>query len=93
VGLAPDQVRARKQYGGGYPANVEGLHQLHCLVSSLDQRGKCDIDEGMQNLLRQSLYYNYEYYLDKGEGAFKNEDYIVKKHVCKYSCIPKDLSV
>ena len=32
VGLAPDQVKIRKEYGGGFPANVEGLHQLHCLV-------------------------------------------------------------
>jgi hypothetical protein len=31
-GLAPDQVKIKKQYGGGYPAHVEGLHHLHCLV-------------------------------------------------------------
>lgn len=33
-GLAPDQVKIQEKYGGGYPANVEGLHHLHCLVSS-----------------------------------------------------------
>jgi hypothetical protein len=32
-GLAPDQVKIQEKYGGGYPANVEGLHHLHCLVS------------------------------------------------------------
>ncbi|KAF1977359.1 hypothetical protein BU23DRAFT_659618, partial [Bimuria novae-zelandiae CBS 107.79] len=30
-GLAPDQVKIKEQYGGGYPAHVEGLHHLHCL--------------------------------------------------------------
>jgi len=30
--LAPDQVKIKKKYGGGYPAHVEGLHHLHCLV-------------------------------------------------------------
>ena len=32
VGLDPDQVKINAKYGGGYPANVEGLHHLHCLV-------------------------------------------------------------
>jgi len=30
-GLQPDQVKISQKYGGGYPANVEGLHHLHCL--------------------------------------------------------------
>ncbi|KAJ0419645.1 hypothetical protein BJY00DRAFT_302040 [Aspergillus carlsbadensis] len=63
-GIAGDQVQIREEYGGGYPANVEGLHHLHCL-----------------NLLRQSLYYNYDYYHAQGTGAFKNDDFIVRKHV------------
>ncbi|KAF2036695.1 hypothetical protein EK21DRAFT_106009 [Setomelanomma holmii] len=29
--LAPDQVKIKEKYGGGYPAHVEGLHHLHCL--------------------------------------------------------------
>jgi hypothetical protein len=33
------------------------------------------------NLLRQSLYYNYDYYHAQGEGAFKNKDNIVRLHV------------
>ena len=32
-GLVLDQVKISEKYGGGFPANVEGLHQLHCLVS------------------------------------------------------------
>ncbi|KAF2006138.1 hypothetical protein P154DRAFT_422717 [Amniculicola lignicola CBS 123094] len=31
TGLRPDQVKINQKYGGGYPANVEGLHHLHCL--------------------------------------------------------------
>jgi len=63
-GIASDQVKISPAYGGGYPANLEGLHHLHCL-----------------NLLRQSLYYNYDYYSSRGQGAFANEPYILKKHV------------
>jgi hypothetical protein len=71
--LARDQVKINKKYGSGYPANVEGLHHLHCL-----------------NLQRQSLWYNYDYYHKLGEGAFKNEDYIVKFYVshCLEHTIP-----
>jgi hypothetical protein len=32
--LRPDQVKVSKHYGGGFPANVEGLHHLHCLLCS-----------------------------------------------------------
>lgn len=31
------------------------------------------------------MYYNYDYYHDRGEGAFKNTDYILRKHVCKFT--------
>lgn len=63
-GLKADQVKINTKYGGGYPANIEGLHHLHCL-----------------NLLRQSLYYNFEHYKTNREGAFKNEPYILKMHI------------
>ncbi|KAH8595064.1 hypothetical protein B0O99DRAFT_652245 [Bisporella sp. PMI_857] len=63
-GLAPSHVHLNEKYGGGYPANVEGLHQLHCL-----------------NLLRQSLFYNYNYYKGLGNGAFKNDMHILKLHI------------
>lgn len=33
TGLRQDQVKVSQLYGGGFPANVEGLHHLHCLVS------------------------------------------------------------
>ncbi|KAH7393363.1 hypothetical protein BKA64DRAFT_644116 [Cadophora sp. MPI-SDFR-AT-0126] len=63
-GLKPDQVQINPKYGGGFPANVEGLHHLHCL-----------------NLVRQSLYYNIDYYRSQGKGAFVNKDNIVQYHV------------
>lgn len=34
AGLRPDQVKISQEYGGGFPANVEGLHHLHCLVGT-----------------------------------------------------------
>lgn len=37
-----------------------------------------------QNLLRQTNYYNYEHYRNLGQGAFKNDEFIVKRHVSKY---------
>jgi len=66
AGLSESQVQIQEKYGGGYPANVEGLHHLHCL-----------------NLLRQSLVWNFDYYRAKGEGAFKNDDRILKLHISK----------
>jgi Mycotoxin biosynthesis protein UstYa len=37
------------------------------------------------NLLRQSLYYNYAYYQERKQGAFKNNDDVLHFHVCKSS--------
>jgi hypothetical protein len=37
-GLKPDQVQISKKYGGGFPANVEGLRHLRCLVYQSSQR-------------------------------------------------------
>lgn len=68
AGLAQTQVQVADKYGGGFPANVEGLHHLHCL-----------------NLLRRSLYFNFDYYHERGEGAFKNDDRILRYHVSKLS--------
>lgn len=32
AGIQPNQVQIKEKYGGGgYPANLEGLHHLHCL--------------------------------------------------------------
>lgn len=33
AGLASDYVKINEKHGGGYPANIEGFHHLHCLVS------------------------------------------------------------
>ncbi|KAF2119081.1 hypothetical protein BDV96DRAFT_610881 [Lophiotrema nucula] len=63
AGLGPDHVRISQHYGGGLPANVEGLHHIHCL-----------------NLLRKTLWWNYEYYRDLKLGAFKNAEFIVRYH-------------
>jgi hypothetical protein len=30
-GITIDHVKIKEEYGGGYPANMEGLHHLHCL--------------------------------------------------------------
>ncbi|TGO13874.1 hypothetical protein BTUL_0062g00480 [Botrytis tulipae] len=65
-GITTDHVTISEKYGGGYPANVEGLTHLHCL-----------------NLLRQGLWYNYDYYQKKGEGAFENDIPILKLHVSR----------
>lgn len=32
AGISQDQVKISDKYGGGFPANLEGLHHLHCLV-------------------------------------------------------------
>lgn len=32
AGLSHDNVKINPKYGGGYPVQVEGFHQLHCLV-------------------------------------------------------------
>jgi hypothetical protein len=34
----------------------------------------------IQNLLRQTLHWNYDYYLAKKEGPFMNSEYIVRIH-------------
>ena len=57
-------MKINPKYGGGFPANVEGLHHLHCL-----------------NLVRQSLYFNIDYYRKQGTGAFVNAEHIVHHHV------------
>ena len=39
----------------------------------------------LQNLLRKSLYYNYDHYHAMGKGPFANSDDIVRYHVCMFS--------
>ncbi|KAL6231590.1 hypothetical protein BDW75DRAFT_233492 [Aspergillus navahoensis] len=69
-GIAPDQVQISEAYGGGFPANTPTRVERERLQTLT-----------AQNLLRQSLYYNYDYYRSKADGAFRNEDFIVRKHV------------
>ena len=59
-------VHINPKHGGGYPANIEGLHHLHCL-----------------NVLRMSLYYNYEHYSSLKKGLFVNKPAVAKLHVCE----------
>jgi hypothetical protein len=33
------------------------------------------------NLVRKALYFNYDYYKELGMHAFKNEEYILRRHV------------
>jgi len=46
AGLRSDQVKINPRYGGGYPANVEGLHQLHCLVRVPHPSKAAEVDLG-----------------------------------------------
>jgi hypothetical protein len=46
-GLKPSQVQISDKYGGGFPANVEGLHHLHCLVSELRVKGETVTNHGL----------------------------------------------
>jgi hypothetical protein len=82
AGFRHDQVKINPVHGGGFPANVEGLHHLHCLVRDI----RADVRKKrltVQNLLRQALWYNFEYYHVLGKGAFQNDDRIVRLHVCE----------
>lgn len=58
AGIASDQVKVSSKYGGGYVANVEGLHQLHCLVStpidkSLSRRAKQYTESASSSIMVQ----------------------------------------
>jgi hypothetical protein len=68
-----------QEYGGGFLGNVEGLHHLHCLVRIHTKAGERNMLT-FQNLLRQTLHWNYDYYLAKKEGPFMNSEYIVRIH-------------
>lgn len=35
----------------------------------------------MKNLMRKALWWNYEYYHERKEGAFVNNDYVIHYHV------------
>ena len=72
------------------PANQgpqSGLESRHVQRSAKYGGGYVVNVEGMHhlhclNLLRQALYYNYDYYKALGKGAFKNEGDVLRLHVC-----------
>lgn len=80
TGLRHDQVKISAEYGGGFPANVEGLHHLHCLVSSISEISREPSRLHHQDLLRKALHWNYGYYLAQKEGPFVNSEYVVRVH-------------
>ncbi len=87
-GLTPAHVQRADKYGGGYFVNVEGMHHLHCLVRERTMAGRPGLRSLVslltlcrQNLVRKSLYYNYEYYKDMGTHAFQNEEHILQLHI------------
>ncbi|WEW58382.1 hypothetical protein PRK78_003850 [Emydomyces testavorans] len=68
-GIQRGQVKRPEEKGGGFFANVEVLHHLHCLLR-----------EQIQNLLRQTSHFDYDYYQKQGKGAFSNSQDVVRKH-------------
>lgn len=90
-GLTDAHVQRADKYGGGFFVNVEGMHHLHCLVRPCPvcfrtrRRIKFRGLIFQQNLVRQGLYFNYDYYKQMGTGAFVNDDMIVEKHICMFS--------
>ena len=54
-----------------------------CIVWYDDCRDS-NLTDFAQNLIRQGLYYNYEYYKAQGKEAFINSDRVVQLHVCEF---------
>ncbi|EFY91735.1 hypothetical protein MAC_02325 [Metarhizium acridum CQMa 102] len=89
-GLNPYFVQRAAKYGGGFLVNVEGMHHLHCLVgrfSCSDNLQK--LTSSLQNLVRKSLYFNYDHYKQLGEHEFVNEDVILRPHISR--CLGQNL--
>lgn len=40
--------------------------------------------EEAQNLVREALHYNIDYYRGRDEGAFMNDNFVVQKHICEF---------
>lgn len=60
----------------------EGLHGNHEAQGTIVLGIRSSlINNNWQNLIRQSLFFNYEYYLKQGTGAFENEDHILRLHI------------
>lgn len=97
-GLTDAHVQRADKYGGGFFVNVEGMHHLHCLVrlylAYLNRGNLVNLKRLIlpQNLVRQGLYYNYDYYKKMGTGAFVNDDMIVEKHICTFPVTQRPIS-
>lgn len=55
AGLTDDKVQISEKYGGGFPANVEGLHHLHCLVRIVPAFIKREINYAIESPPQVSL--------------------------------------
>ena len=84
------QIRRRvsSQRWGLAPSSLLGMI-LHRSLWMIDTD-----DASPQNLMRQALHWNYDYYRNQGTGPFKNDDYIVRKHTskCPVSPFPQPIS-
>ncbi|KAL4758356.1 oxidase ustYa family protein [Aspergillus foveolatus] len=75
----PIRVSVEEAAGSGITPDHVQISEAH--GGGYPANSKRSLTLTAQNLLRQSLYYNYEYYRTKGDGAFRNDDFIVQKHV------------
>lgn len=84
-----DWVKIKPEFGGGDPATVDGLHHLHCLARvSFPYKISCLNADMFQNVIRQTLWWNFDYYKAKNEWVFKDvtgefDNLVAKYHVCK----------
>ena len=88
--IAPDRLKLDERYGGpGYIAVFEVMHQLHCLVRHTSYYDTvCNVLIVLeQDMLRKASYYNYEYYVNEGRGAFKNPEKQLKFHLGKRTSV------
>jgi len=46
------------------------------------------LSNSTQNLVRKSVYYNYQYYKDLGTHAFKNDEDILQLHISQSTFPP-----
>lgn len=86
-----EHVKFPEEDGGGFPASINVLHHSHCLVGPQWNPSKRRPLIGAQNLLRQTNYFNFEYYNATGEGSFINSGDVLKSHIGL--CIPRILQL
>jgi Mycotoxin biosynthesis protein UstYa len=58
-----------------YPAGIEVFHQLHCLVCLISSLNAAILsNECTQNLLRKTVWFNFDYYKTEGKEEFEYFD-------------------